>query len=319
MTGRERIAKTLAFEEPDRPPHFEQMFELTQEAFGLTFPTEEELAAAVGKDREALFSRCGEIYKIYIEAFWWDAVLVWRPAIITPADNPSHPQYDFIPYLKKLLGPGIPVGSFLWEALICIDTIKDYMDFSIRLVEDRPSLIRWAEDMFERGRLHLERLLDAGIDFVDIASDHAFNSGMFLSPSDFRELTAPYAKRLVQIARDRGAWVIMHSDGNLMGALEDIISIGPDVLQSIDPMAGMDIAEIKKQTYGKFALMGNVQCSSLQTGPEENILGSCKYCLDHAAPGGGYIFSSSNTIFPGIPLENYRLMLNCFGNHFNTR
>jgi uroporphyrinogen decarboxylase len=318
MTGKERIAKTLAFKEPDRPPHFEQMFELTKEAFGLSFPSEEELAASTGKGREVLFYRCAEIYKKTIETFGWDAVLVWRPAIITPVDNPAHPQYDFIPYLKKLLGPDIPVGSFLWEALICIDTIKDYMDFSVRLVEDRSSIVRWAEEMFKKGKLHLERLLDAGIDFIDIASDHAFNSGMFLSSADFRELVMPYAKQLIKIAQNRGVWVIMHSDGDLTKALEDIIDMGPDVLQSIDPMAGMDIGEIKKLTYGKFALMGNVQCSYLQTGPWENILASCKYCLDHAVPGGGYIFSSSNTIFPGIPLENYQLMLNCFCKYFDT-
>ena len=35
MTGRERFLKTLRFEEPDRPPHFEIWFQLTREAFGV--------------------------------------------------------------------------------------------------------------------------------------------------------------------------------------------------------------------------------------------------------------------------------------------
>jgi len=38
MTGRDRILQTLRFEQPDRPPHFEIMFELEREAFGLQFP-----------------------------------------------------------------------------------------------------------------------------------------------------------------------------------------------------------------------------------------------------------------------------------------
>jgi hypothetical protein len=102
MTGRERIAAALAFEEPDRPPCFEQMFELTQEAFGLSFPSPEELGAAAGILRETLFARCAEIYKRTVETFGWDAVLVWRPAINTPVDDPAHPQYDFIPYLESV-------------------------------------------------------------------------------------------------------------------------------------------------------------------------------------------------------------------------
>ena len=77
-------------------------------------------------------------------------------------------------------------------------------------------------------------------------------------------------------------------------------------------MAGMDIAEVKRRTYGKLALMGNVQCNLLQDGPLAAIRASAEYCLNHAAPGGGYIFSTSNTIFPGMPLQHYEYMLQVF-------
>jgi len=171
MTSRERIAQTLAFREPDRPPHFEQMLELHEEAFGLA------------------------------------------------------------------------VGTFLWKSLICIDTISNYMEFSVQLFEDHKKLEDMALDMFERGKLHVERLLDAGIDFLDIASDHAFNQGMFLPPEEFRTLVLPYQKRLTRLVQEHGAWVIMHTDGYLMDAMDMILEIEPNVLQSIDPMAGMDIRE----------------------------------------------------------------------------
>jgi uroporphyrinogen decarboxylase len=58
--------------------------------------------------------------------------------------------------------------------------------------------------------------------------------------------------------------------------------------------------------------MGNVQCNYLQDGPPAKIRESALYCLRHGAPGGGYIFSTSNTIFPGMPLENYEYMLEVF-------
>ena len=84
------------------------------------------------------------------------------------------------------------------------------------------------------------------------------------------------------------------------------------MLHSIDPMAGMDIAKVKELTAGKVALMGNVQCSLLQEGPRGRIRESARYCLEHASPGGGYVFSTSNTIFPGMPLEHYEYMLEVF-------
>jgi hypothetical protein len=43
---------------------------------------------------------------------------------------------------------------------------------------------------------------------------------------------------------------------------------------------------------------------------------SALYALDHGTPGGGYIFSTSNSLFPGLPLSNYEYMLSVY-NEYN--
>ena len=130
-----------------------------------------------------------------------------------------------------------------------------------------------------------------------------------MSPDDFAEFTIPYLKELIDYIHSRGAKVIFHSDGYLMPILELIMQTEPDVIHSIDPMAGMDIAKVKEVTYGKVALMGNVKCSALQDGSEEEIKESVFYALEHGSKGSGFIFSSSNCIFKGLPLNNYEKML----------
>ncbi|MEA1951830.1 MAG: uroporphyrinogen decarboxylase family protein [Planctomycetota bacterium] len=79
-----------------------------------------------------------------------------------------------------------------------------------------------------------------------------------------------------------------------------------------------DIAEVKKLTYGKIALQGNVDATLLQEGNKERIRESATYCLESASPGGGYVFSSSNTIFKGAELELYHEMLDVY-RRFNER
>ena len=278
MNSRERILKAIRFQETDRPP---------------------------------IFEKAAEIYKKTIDKFKWDAVLVWRPAIFR-----NSAQYEFIPYLKKYLGPDILVGSFIWNSAICIETIKDYMEFSIALYEEPEKLHIWAKQMLERAMRHAEKLIDAGCDMIDIPNDYAFNGGPFLTPEQWAEFTAPYMRTLVNYIKSRGVIVIMHSDGNIMPILDQIIDIKPHILQSLDPMAGMDIAEVKRRTYGKIALMGNVQCNLLQEGPDEEIIKSADYCIRIASPGGGFIYSSSNTIFKGLPLKNYELMVDYFHKHY---
>jgi len=315
MTRKERIKTALNFEQPDRPPHFEQLFQLTQEAFGMDFPENKDFEKMTECEKNTIFKNTAHIYAKIIEEFNWDAVLVYPPAVPEPYNNPGHSGYEFIGFLKDYLrsyfNEEIPVGGFIWGSMICIDTISDYMEFSIKLLERRNEVHEWAQTMYENGLRHAKNLINAGVDFINIGSDHAFNIGTFLSPGDFKELVTPYMKKLTRYIQAQGVWVIMHTDGNLMGIIDQILEIKPDVLHSIDPMAGMDIKEVKRLTYGQVALMGNVQCNYLQEGPAEKIIESSRYCIEHGAPGGGFIFSSSNTIFPGMPLENYRVMLDC--------
>ena len=75
-------------------------------------------------------------------------------------------------------------------------------------------------------------------------------------------------------------------------------------------MAGVDIREVRRLCGDRVALIGNVNCALVQAGTPEEIAASARYCLEHGGVAqGGYIFSTSNCIFRGVPLENYLTML----------
>ena len=77
-------------------------------------------------------------------------------------------------------------------------------------------------------------------------------------------------------------------------------------------MAGVDIAQIKAAYGDRICLIGNVNCALMQTGTDEEILESCRYAMEHGKPGGGYIFSTSNVIFEGMPRRSYDLMMDYY-------
>ena len=312
MSGRERLAQAIGFRETARPPHFEHMFELTAEAFGRAFPGEEAIAAASAEERERLLNECVEIYGLIVERFNWDALAIWRPW-----GGPQ--QLQCLRLAKAALGDRIMVGGFVGESIHAIETTRDFTQFAAHLYE-RPEVIHaqaraMCDSAIARGR----DMREAGADFVSVVSDVAFNQGPFVSPAMFHEFCAPYMQRTAAALKGQGLYVIQHSDGNLMSILDDFLAAEPHVLHSIDPMAGMDIAEVKRLTYGKVALMGNVQCNYLQDGPESLIRESARYALQHGAPGGGFIFSSSNTIFAGLPLRHYQVMLEELASYASAR
>lgn len=302
MTGRERFFTTLRFEQPDRPPHFEAMFELEREAFGLQFPDRNSWAGLGRREKDHQIATCMAIYERIIERFQWDALAVFWP----------WSDADGVAAAKAAFGNHIAIGTMVGHSIWSIEYISDWMQFAADLAERPEVLHEEAERLCSTALDSIDRHIDAGADFINLVNDVAFNAGPFISPRQFAEFVTPYLARQVAHIKQRGAIAIVHSDGMLMPVLDQIISVEPHMLHSIDPMAGMDIAEVKRLTYGKLALMGNVQCSLLQDGPKEAIRESVLYCVENAAPGGGYVFSTSNTIFPGMPLENYEYMLEVF-------
>ena len=159
-------------------------------------------------------------------------------------------------------------------------------------------------ESFERSH----EMLESGADGFILCCDYCFNAGPFISPKQFEEFIAPYLKEAVQYFKKAGAYVIKHTDGNIMPILKYLLDAEPHALHSLDPMAGVDIKEIKDKYGDTIALCGNVDCSLMQTRTPDEIRKSTKYCLTHAKPGGGYIFSTSNCVFRGMPLESYDLI-----------
>ncbi|NLG27303.1 MAG: hypothetical protein GX557_05300, partial [Chloroflexi bacterium] len=82
-----------------------------------------------------------------------------------------------------------------------------------------------------------------------------------------------------------------------------------------------DIAYAKKMYGQRVALIGNVNCGLLTTGTDAEVVESARYALRSGMPGGGYIFSTSNCVFTGMPLARYDLMLDVWrreGNYTAT-
>jgi uroporphyrinogen decarboxylase len=164
---------------------------------------------------------------------------------------------------------------------------------------------RMAKGAIERNK----RLVEAGFDSFILCTDYCFNNGPFLSPEMFREFVTPYLARIIDNIRGDGAFAIKHTDGNIMPILDQLVECRPHALHSLDPMAGVDIKEVKRLAGDQVCLCGNVHCAALQTGTVEDVRRSAEYCLTWGKPGGGYIFCTSNVPFKGMPAERYAFIL----------
>ncbi|MCK4244008.1 MAG: hypothetical protein KAX20_00095 [Candidatus Omnitrophica bacterium] len=148
-----------------------------------------------------------------------------------------------------------------------------------------------------------------GVDVITMPGDLAGEENILMSPEHYREYVKPYHQEIVKHAHEKGIKIVKHSDGNVWPILDDFIEVGFDGIHPIQPQC-MDIKEVKKYLTGKACVLGNIDCRDLLPfGTEEEVERTVKETIKKAAPGGGYIISSSNSIHPNCKPENYIAMV----------
>ncbi len=307
MTPREKFIAALDRKPlTGRVPHFELVFYLTMEAFGKVHPSHRyyyQWGQMEEKERELHRRDVAEVYVATAERFEHSAILLHSSArmadetvkLIDIVREQSGDRYFLMLHGDATLG--IPDGAHM-------------SDFACRLADEPDKVKDEANAMVDRALAQAERFRDhGGLDGFIMCTDYCFNVGPFLSPDRFAEFVTPYLARLIRGYRDMGFYTIKHTDGNIMPIIDQLVDAGPHALHSLDPQAGVDIAEVKRLYGDRVCLIGNVNCGLLDTGTDEEVAESVRYALQHGMPGGGYVFGTSNCIYTGMRLARYEFML----------
>lgn len=176
---------------------------------------------------------------------------------------------------------------------------------------DDPDLAHSLAEMVIDYKVRLmRRAIQEGADVVVSGDDYATAKGMLMSPTHFREFILPYLKRSIDAAHEMGVPFIKHTDGNIWAIMDMLVEAGIDAIDPLEPLAGMDIGEVKARYGDRIAVIGNVDCSIVLTrGSREEVEEAVKETIAKAAPGGGFILASSNSIHPAVKPENYMAMV----------
>ena len=306
-TPRERFIAALERRSlTGRVPHFELVFYLTMEAFGRVHPLHRDYRQWLQmeeKERELHRRDMADLYIATAERYEHSAIFV----------HPNPNTFEECVRLLELIREKSGDRYFLMkhgDATYAIPNGQEFAQFCYRLMDEPEKVKAEAEAMVEDALREAERYAKLGLlDGFALCSDYCFNTGPFLSPRQFSEFVTPYLAKLIRGYRDLGFYTIKHTDGNIMPIIDQLLQANPHALHSLDPQGGVDIAEVKRLYGDRVCLIGNVNCGLLDTGTDEQVIESARYALRHGMPGGGYIFSTSNCVYTGMPLARYELML----------
>lgn len=163
-------------------------------------------------------------------------------------------------------------------------------------------------------RYHLtaaERLVEMGVDMIWIGDDVGTQRGMLMSPKVWRRFLKPrLAHYIASLKRINPALkVAYHSDGDVRTIIPELIEIGLDVLNPIQP-ACMDPAELKRQYGRNLCFWGTIdEQGTLPFGTPADVRAEVLARLGTVGHDGGLIIGPTHHVQLDTPLENFWAMV----------
>lgn len=303
MTPRQRAIEALELRRPDGlVPHLELEFQLSEEVFGTRALRRDHLKGITGERRRDLLKRNAEHWVEVAKEFDYSVMtgLHWLDL---------EDQLASFQYLREIAGDTYMLSAFV-DGTFAIPSGENMVEHVVFLTEHKQEALEQAQDRVDKAVSTGLELIRGGAEIVFMCADYCFNDGPFLSPAMFAEYVAPFLRQQVAAWNGAGAYTVKHTDGDIMPILDQLADSGATALHSLDPMAGVDIAEVKRIVGDRVCLIGNVNLAYVQSGTREQIADSARYCLRHGGVNqGGYIYSTSNCIFKGVSIESYRYLL----------
>jgi len=203
---------------------------------------------------------------------------------------------------------GVTVTT-IWETAWAL---RGYERMLMDLVINEDLANRILEIPYQYHLTAAKKLVQLGVDMIWIGDDVGGQEAMLISPQQWRRFLKPRLSDFISSLKEINANVKIayHSDGNVYPIIPELIEIGVDVLNPIQP-ACMDPAQIKKEFGDRLCFWGTIdEQHTLPFGTAEEVAMEVKDRLETVGKGGGLILGPTHHVQLDTPVENFWAMVN---------
>ncbi len=146
-------------------------------------------------------------------------------------------------------------------------------------------------------------MLDAGVDCITLCDDLGSGESMLISPDTFREFIKSWYIRLNDLVHSYGGrYTHLHSHGNINAVFADLVEVGFDMINPLDPTDGMDLAALKTEYGRKITLVGGLDKNIFEWNIDEQRT-FLERVVSVGRSGGGFILMDAGGVSDKISLE----------------
>lgn len=323
MTSRERVLIALSHKEPDRVPIFNTFTPEVSRKLSEIYGVEGyELDKKLGHDcmlvELGIFNGFYQDFsKEYYTCRWgvkWKRVSgkfstymeIDEPPIKDIRDVYSYnpPQVDGESYYNELLsvcknygkekaiiGGSISIFENSWY-------LRGFQNFLYDLVTNEKEVNYLLDKVTDYNRQLGFKIIDTGVDILYTGDDFGMQSGLLISYNMWRKFFYDRWAGLFEDFKRRNPNILIayHSDGNILPLIDDLIGIGVDILNPIQPEC-MSPTLLKKEYGQKVSFWGTIDVQhTLSFGESSDVEKEVIDRLKNIAVGGGLILGSTHNV-----------------------
>ena len=179
-----------------------------------------------------------------------------------------------------------------------------YEKLLMDMILDKENLITLIKRISNFNLAAAEQLLRLGAEMITTCDDFGNGQNLLFSPALYQELFKPYHGELAALCHSYGAVLHLHSHGNILKILPDLVDAGVDMINPFDPTEVGPLTDIKEAYGKKLTIVGGISKFFF-----EQDFGDMRECLRQiiaaGRKGGGFVLMDSGGIPENITTEKY--------------
>jgi len=282
MNSRRLVQKTLTFASPERIPRHKGILPWAEKNYPdfvqrlhEVFPDDIVPAPAVytkpletGGDRYKKGTYIDEWGCIFTNPLDGVIGIVQKPLVaewedldlFTPPDATLNLDREAVNAFCTETDRFVLMGSFV-RPFERFQFIRTSANAFIDLVEKPPELFELLNRIHQHYLKEVEAWAATEVDAISLMDDWGTQRGLIASPDVFRQIFLPMYREYAEIARRYGKYLFMHSDGNIMDIIPDLIDAGVSALNA--QIFCMGVEELGERYRGKLTFWGEIDRQNL--------------------------------------------------------
>jgi uroporphyrinogen decarboxylase len=226
---------------------------------------------------------------------------------------PKLEDVDFFPF--DYINSHLPEGMGL---LTChsggifehVSQLMSYEGLCLALHDDPALVTALAEKVgalmqgFYRHLLDLDRVIA-----IFPGDDMGFRTATLIAPKALRTYFLPWHKKFAAMTHASGRPYFLHSCGNLLGIMEDLIcDVGIDAKHSYED-AIIPVEDFQARFGDRIGVLGGMDLNRLAGGTPAEVRQHARFLIETCGARGRYALGSGNSVPSYVPLANYLAMV----------